>query len=368
MIGLKKKTKYVLSKLPYIRNLIKEIEKQPEISRDRDSPDAELVRKYETLRTKPWSIEWDDSADQLDIVMAFRILFGRYPSEWEYPAHLSFAGGSLDSIVSMYMESTEFRNRKLSKPNLASIKWIDYGKFGLYVSLDDLAVGKSIADTLNYEPNVLPAFKSILKPDHNVIDIGANIGIFSLTACAQCINGKVFAFEPNVANCSFILASSSRNHFGNLYLYAVGASDKDEILILNSNFSTGATSRIPQHPEEILNSKLVQTIRLDSHPVSKERIDVIKIDIDGGEGKALRGAENTIKTNKPVIFFEFSPPLLLSHSNLGAVEFLDFLKNLGYKFRYVGHDGQVDCSDSIERVINYYEMAKSTHIDLVAYQ
>src|SRR5689334_16156257 len=79
------------------------------------------------------------------------------------------------------------------------------GGFKLYVRLDDWAVGARIAVRRRYEPYVTAALEPLLKPGAVLVDIGANIGYYTMLAAARVSpTGKVIAFEPSAENCELI--------------------------------------------------------------------------------------------------------------------------------------------------------------------
>src|SRR3990172_3951145 len=83
------------------------------------------------------------------------------------------------------------------RPMLVKLK-----EFRIYVRLDDWAVGARIAVKRSYETHVTAAMRPLLQPGMVVVDVGANIGYYTLLAAARVgPGGKVIAFEPGSENC-----------------------------------------------------------------------------------------------------------------------------------------------------------------------
>src|SRR5256885_3164883 len=74
--------------------------------------------------------------------------------------------------------------------------------FKIYVRLDDWAVGARIAVRRTHEPHVTRVMLPLLRPGTVIVDIGANIGYYTLLAASRIgSTGKVIAFEPSLENC-----------------------------------------------------------------------------------------------------------------------------------------------------------------------
>ena len=80
-------------------------------------------------------------------------------------------------------------------------------------------------------------------------------------------------------------------------------------------------------------SELVQAVPLDAILGSVDRVDVIRVDTGGAEAKVLRGAEQTLRRFRPLLFFELRPAALVKFSGTEAVQMLEWLRGLGYYFK-----------------------------------
>src|SRR5262245_50493673 len=91
----------------------------------------------------------------------------------------------------------------IRKPILLNLK-----EFKIYIQLNDWSVGLRIAVKRGYESHVTGTMRPLLKQGMVVLDIGANIGFYTLLAAARVgESGKVLAFEPGENNCRLIRMS-----------------------------------------------------------------------------------------------------------------------------------------------------------------
>jgi len=139
-----------------------------------------------------------------------------------------------------------------------------------------------------YEKEERALFCSVIKPGLTVLDVGANIGIFTLLAAKR--GAKVFAIEPDPVN-----ALRFRNH-----LSLNGLADKVEIFEIAATHEP-STLTLYRNPGNIGNSNLfagdspvsVKSMTIDS--LNLPAIDVCKMDIEGAELSALLGMKETIR-------------------------------------------------------------------------
>ena len=128
--------------------------------------------------------EFDPTATRQDIQSCFRLLLGRAPSPEEWAGHSTLAGGDLRAVVRSYLESREFSERGLIGTRAASdISLTPADGFLIYTDADDLAVGKLVASGV-YEPAVATLFRDVLRARMVGVDVGANIGSFTMLAAS----------------------------------------------------------------------------------------------------------------------------------------------------------------------------------------
>ncbi len=168
----------------------------------------------------------------------------------------------------------------------------------------------------------------IRKGDH-VLDVGANFGHFSMGAASVVgETGRVDAFEPNPVVYSRLLQHISLNNLSHVTLHNLGASDQGMMLelsvpLINSGEGTFGKSRYDD-----IDVMSCQVCRLDD-VMRGCQVDFIKIDVEGFEVNALKGAQEIIGQQRPLILTE----VLSSHlENAGSstAELCQLLKKADY--------------------------------------
>src|SRR5215471_21586931 len=172
------------------------------------------------------------STTEQDIVACFRLLLGRTMHE-EERGHFLFVGQPLDSVVSSYLQSLEFRHRGLLTSSSETSKVTCKG-YTAYVAADDPLIGAGIAG--DYEPEVTKAFLEHMG-DGAVIDIGANCGYFSLLARSR--GADVWAFEPLQRNLRLLHATIAENRLDRIHIIAAAASDSPGTLGIGASYTNG---------------------------------------------------------------------------------------------------------------------------------
>lgn len=102
--------------------------------------------------------------------------------------------------------------------------WVhDFGKFKMVLDKNDVDISKQVKEFGWYEDEKFESkvFEAHLKPSMAILDLGANIGFYTIFARSVVgEQGRVFAFEPFPANANLIRASIKENSFTNVILEA----------------------------------------------------------------------------------------------------------------------------------------------------
>jgi FkbM family methyltransferase len=199
--------------------------------------------------------------------------------------------------------------------------------------------------------------KEIKKGDA-VIDIGANIGYYTLIfANLVGREGKVFAFEPSPDNFSLLQKNIEINGYQNVKLEQMAVSNKSgkTKLYLTSN---PADNRIYDLHDNS-NSVEVVTIKMDDYFSNYNgKIDFIKMDIQGAEWAAIEGMPLLLEKNKNIkILTEFSPPLLKGFK-IEPSEFLDLLLKHDFKIYNVNRQKMKLEATNIDELLKTYPAEK----------
>jgi FkbM family methyltransferase len=159
-----------------------------------------------------------------------------------------------------------------------------------------------------FELMEIRSFLGWLKPGMHVVDIGANIGLYSCLAhSAIGSSGKIWSFEPNPIIFARLKKNLALNRVDEAQLFncALGNVESEVTLYSPSGQTHGLSSLQNQGWQNTVQVK-VPCHRLDN-VINQDRIDVIKIDVEGAEKLVLEGAVNIIRTHKPKLIIEFNP-------------------------------------------------------------
>ena len=126
------------------------------------------------------------NATEDDVRYCYRLFLRRLPDEegWKTFASAIRAGVSLEWLVNAFVDCVEFKNRMAEAEQRDVPQLVELADFRIYVLPDDLAVGRPILAQRIYKPQVTAAFRRLVKPGMVVVDVGANIGYFSLLCAA----------------------------------------------------------------------------------------------------------------------------------------------------------------------------------------
>ncbi len=315
---------------------------------------------------QPWLETYSPDASLLDIFHCFRLILGRNPHAEEWTGHSMLAGTPLAPVVTSYLRSLEFANRGLLAPQAqGEVVGTELPGFQIFSAATDGAVGRHVRDN-NYELDVTAVFRRVLRPGMAVLDIGANIGYFTMLSAALVgPGGHVLAIEPNPLNARLLEASRQANGFGHVTVAQVAAAAELGLLVLHTSHSTGTTSALGGSVAAVLAAETVPAIppdRLVTRP-----IDLIKIDVDGSEYHALRGCEATIRRDRPLIVSEFAPGLLPGLSGVSGEQYLRWLGGLGYTVSVIEPDGSLaPMGQDWAAVLAMHERRGTDHIDILA--
>ena len=169
--------------------------------------------------------------------------------------------------------------------------------------------------------------RETIKEGMNVIDVGANIGVYTVLATEKVgKNGKVVAIEPEPKNYKQLLGNIKLNNFQNVIPIEAALTDHNGIEKLYCSPWAGCHSlvitkdRIPSVEVSVKTlDKLVEELNL-------KKIDLIKIDTEGAEIPVLKGAERMLKANPNMRIL-----VAAEHYPSEAREVCQFLNNRGFK-------------------------------------
>ncbi len=195
----------------------------------------------------------------------------------------------------------------------------------------DLILGK------NVEAEVKKAFLNNIKENDTVFDCGASIGEFSLIAAKKVgSNGKVFSIEPFKKAAILLRQNFQLNNFQNFTIIEKAISDKPGKTLLYENpvsgtgvLDTTITKRKLNDASEVIVTTIDDTIS----SFNIEKINMLKIDVEGFEFEVLKGCKNSFNNKKiSNIIIEIHLDFL-KKKNLDEKIIYDFLRDNGYDIK-----------------------------------
>lgn len=148
-----------------------------------------------------------------------------------------------------------------------------------------------------YEMDKQAAIRRLVQPGMTVFDIGANAGFYTM-AFSRLVGdrGNVYAFEPYAENAANILTHIALNHTGNVTLIQAAVADHPGTVGFNvaQSNAMGAIADDSRY--------LIPSVTLD-HLVTNKIVpvpDLIKMDVEGAEGRVLAGAQALLQERKTI--------------------------------------------------------------------
>ena len=183
--------------------------------------------------------------------------------------------------------------------------------------------------TNQYEPETTALFLELLRPGMTVVDVGAHIGYFT-RICAARIgkNGHLFAFEADSEN--FDLLRKNTAKFANISLIPLAVSSHvGTVDFYHLPASTGCHSTLA--PEGAAKKVSVEATTLDLFVAEqvKRPVDLLKMDIEGGEWEAFKGMENIFNQPHLQLIVEWNPESL-KRAGIDPVQLLTHLSDRGF--------------------------------------
>ncbi len=213
--------------------------------------------------------------------------------------------------------------------------------FKLMVVPRDRGVGFPLWIGHEYEPQTSKIFKNFISSGDIVMDIGANIGYFTLLA-ARLVGqyGKVLAFEPVPYFLELICSSARLNNLTNITAFQMALSDTPgEGHIFLDKKNLGLASPVSNNVIDLSESLQVKYTTIDIFCEENGiKPNFVKIDVQGYELKVLRGAIKLLQRGNAKLYFEFWPRGINNAGDMPE-EIFYLLEATGYKVFKVNNDG-----------------------------
>ena len=219
----------------------------------------------------------------------------------------------------------------------------------LYVDCSDTVLAPWLLLDGLWETGVTTWFHDVVRPGHHVVDVGANIGYFTVLAARLTgSTGRVVGFEANPRLRPIAARNLAANGVhGHAEVRHVAAwSDAGELVLHTRPHFAGNSSFAPFDPafldrlgDDASEPVTVRAAALDDELADLGRVDVVKIDVEGAELRVLQGLRRTLAANSKVqVLCEWSPDSVKALGDDAAV-MLDLFEELHLEARVLEDDG-----------------------------
>lgn len=222
-------------------------------------------------------------------------------------------------------------NKKFSEKDFFQFKLNDDVHINLY---KDSVLSRLIYDGFEkHETNYLSA---VLKKGDVFLDIGANIGLFSLLASKLVgEQGKIICFEPSTDVYSRLKENISSNNFTNIDSRNIGLSDKKgELTFYTSKNGHDAWNSFAPSQDDKLEKEIkveVSTLDYELLDINKTLIKLVKIDVEGWEKFVLNGGRDFFVNFNPIVMVEFTEENTFN-AGYSVYEIYDIMQSWGYSW------------------------------------
>lgn len=187
-----------------------------------------------------------------------------------------------------------------------------------------------------HEPMSTKIFKRYIKEGNCVIDVGANIGYFTLLGARLAGEiGRVYAFEPDLDNMEALIENMKLNHFQNIRHFTVALSDytgRSKFFLSKTECARHSLVQTHEHDSEVI----VSVNRLDDMIPDTFPVHLLKTDTEGNELAVLKGARQTIIRNNGIKILLEVYPEALEMQKVTVADIWNYLTNSdGLNLRHI---------------------------------
>jgi FkbM family methyltransferase len=206
-----------------------------------------------------------------------------------------------------------------------------------------------------FEPYETTLIESEVKPGDVVLDIGANIGYYTLIF-ARLVGekGRVYAFEPDPTNFRLLKKNVRANGYQNVIFVNKAVAESSGPLSLYLCPDNKGDHRIFES-EDSRSAIPIEATTLDEHFAEYQgKIDFIKMDIQGSEGRAVRGMQGLLRRYHDVKIITEFWPAGLRRSGIEARDYLADLERQGFRLFRIDEDDETTESTTADELLSLY--------------
>jgi FkbM family methyltransferase len=205
--------------------------------------------------------------------------------------------------------------------------------FDLLVRADE-DLGRDIYFFREYEPWDSSFILGKLRPTDICLDVGANVGFYTISLAMKVREGEVHAFEPAELNYHVLALNTLTNPLSNVVVNNCAVGDRNQEVDFFVAQDGGFSSTVDTGRRRIVERTRVRMVTLDSYcsEVGLSRVDFLKVDVEGGEPMVIRGAHELLSDHKRkprLVMLELYEPMLCKFG-AGIRDVVELMKGYGY--------------------------------------
>jgi FkbM family methyltransferase len=209
----------------------------------------------------------------------------------------------------------------------------------------------------------IKSYKATLKPDDVVFDVGANLGLTSVVFSKLNNSAKIYSFEPskNIYRC--LEETIKENKADNCFPLQMALSARPGSSSFSDNPTSASASHLSTAGDSLGHASYsvdVSTIDIICLEKKHERLDFIKIDVEGFEIDVLQGGIDSLHRLKPTVFLEFNSFTMIAYRNINPRSLLDKLTWI-FPYVYFYSDSNLVALDSDGRMLDFIHRNLVSH-------
>jgi FkbM family methyltransferase len=283
--------------------------------------ESDILESVARIMGKGEPLSLSGPLESADAFFAYRLLLGRNPKLSEVSRFVE--GMTVREFLTHVLDSPEFRGALPLLPAGFELE-SDLNGFRFRFRTGDREMGVRMG-LAQYEPKVREAFQRLAPKCRTFVDCGAHTGFYTCLFLALAgENARAWALEPLPENFALLERNVAINGFEkrtSLLNVACGSSEATIEMSRVAGMMVGC--RINGRE-----SARVRTVRLDD--VIEEKVDLVKLDIEGAEPDALKGMQRIIESSRPILIVELNEYWLRHVSSSSSMGLVQMLESWGY--------------------------------------
>jgi FkbM family methyltransferase len=293
------------------------------------------------------------------------------------PAWVGAAASLIRRLPRGRYRATNWIGRRRTAPFWARLP-SDLGGLVFSCDLRD-GIMREVCLTGRYEPQETALLQRILRPGMTFVDIGANWGYFSLAA-AHLVGpaGRIVSVEADPNACRTLRVNTARNVLGHVIVLEMAASNGPGTVWLqqyeanaseSGNYGVTGTTTVAEHGRRFkVTARALDEVLND---LAVDRIDLLKMDIEGGEARALAGLDRRLAERRIArILLEIHPQHLRDQGS-SAEQVVRRLRDYGYQGWTIDHSveatgrvaaGRMDVASALSPLIDVGQLGAWPHV------